>query len=128
MSDELPAASMPTPEERDRVTAELCDHFAAGHIELDVLEQRLAEVDTAESQGQLVKLVGDLPGEAGRRSAGAGGGTGGSGGSSGSGSRAGGAARVGAGAAGRQLAQGSMVAAAQAERCGGDGWGRAGFP
>jgi hypothetical protein len=61
MSDELPAASMPTPEERERVTAELCDHFAAGHIELDVLEQRLAEVDTAESQGQLVKLVGDLP-------------------------------------------------------------------
>jgi predicted membrane protein len=49
MSDRSLAASTPTTEQRDRTTAELCEHFAAGHIELDVLESRLAAVDDAKS-------------------------------------------------------------------------------
>jgi hypothetical protein len=61
MSDPSLPASVPTSEQRDRVTAELCEHFAAGHIELDRLEERLAAVDLAKSEGELVKLVGDLP-------------------------------------------------------------------
>ncbi|UCC74316.1 MAG: DUF1707 and DUF2154 domain-containing protein [Gemmatimonadota bacterium] len=61
MSDRSPAAGTPTPEDRDRVTAELCEHFAAGHIELDALEARLAAVDEAESETELAELVRDLP-------------------------------------------------------------------
>ncbi len=61
MSDRSLPASAPTPEQRDRVEAELCEHFAAGHIELDVLEQRLAVVDEARSAAELDELVSDLP-------------------------------------------------------------------
>jgi hypothetical protein len=61
MSDRSLAASTPTPEDRDKVTAKLCDHFAAGHLELDALEQRLAAVDEAGSAAELAKLTGDLP-------------------------------------------------------------------
>jgi hypothetical protein len=61
MSDRSLAASTPTPEDRDKVTAKLCEHFAAGHIELDALEQRLAAVDEADSAAELSKLTGDLP-------------------------------------------------------------------
>lgn len=61
MSDRSLPERLPTPEERDRVTAELCEHFAAGHIELDALESRLAAVDEATSESELAGLVRDLP-------------------------------------------------------------------
>jgi hypothetical protein len=50
-----------TAERRDRAAAELCEHFAAGHLELEALEQRLAEVDAARSESQLAELVAGLP-------------------------------------------------------------------
>jgi hypothetical protein len=61
MSDRSLPDRVPTPEERDRVTAELCEHFAAGHIELDALESRLTAVDEARSETELTELVRDLP-------------------------------------------------------------------
>ncbi len=61
MSDRSLPASVPTTEQRDRTTAELCEHFAAGHIELDALEERLAAVDAARETAELARLVGDLP-------------------------------------------------------------------
>jgi len=61
MSERSLAAGAPTPERRERIVAELCEHFAAGHIELDVLEQRLAAADRAGNAGELEKLVTDLP-------------------------------------------------------------------
>jgi hypothetical protein len=61
MNERSLAARVPTIEDRDKVTAELCEHFAAGHMELDALEARLAAVDQAESAGELGKLVSDLP-------------------------------------------------------------------
>lgn len=60
MSDRSPVV-VPTPEQRDRVTAELCEHFAAGHLELDVLESRLAAADSASNTAELNELVRDLP-------------------------------------------------------------------
>jgi hypothetical protein len=54
-------AGAPSPEQRDRITAELCEHFAAGHIELDALESRLAAVDQAKSAAELDHLVRGLP-------------------------------------------------------------------
>jgi hypothetical protein len=66
MSDRSPVVSVPTSEHRDRLTAELCEHFAAGHIELDALEQRLAAVDEAKTVAELDELVGDLPALAAR--------------------------------------------------------------
>lgn len=61
MSDRPLPAKAPTGEQRDRAAAELCEHFAAGNIELEVLEARLAEVDLARSESDLVELVRDLP-------------------------------------------------------------------
>ncbi len=61
MSDHPLVPSVPTSEQRERVTAELCEHFAAGHIELDVLEHRLVAVDEAKSVPELKELTGDLP-------------------------------------------------------------------
>jgi hypothetical protein len=61
MNDRSPAARVPTNEDRDKVTAELCEHFAAGHMELEVLEARLAAVDEANDVTELGKLVTDLP-------------------------------------------------------------------
>lgn len=61
MSERSLAAGAPTPERRERIVAELCEHFAAGHIELDVLEQRLAAADRASSVGEMDGLVADLP-------------------------------------------------------------------
>jgi hypothetical protein len=66
MSDRSPVVSVPTPEQRDRVTAELCEHFAAGHLELDVLELRLAAVDSVSNTAELSELVRDLPALAAR--------------------------------------------------------------
>jgi hypothetical protein len=61
MSDHPLAASAPTLEQREKATAELCEHFAAGNIELDVLEHRLVAVDQAKSAPELAELVSDLP-------------------------------------------------------------------
>ena len=61
MSDRSLSARVPTNEDRDKVTTELCEHFAAGHLELDVLEARLAAVDQAGSTAELGKLLSDLP-------------------------------------------------------------------
>ncbi|UCF18923.1 MAG: DUF1707 and DUF2154 domain-containing protein [Gemmatimonadota bacterium] len=61
ISQRPPVPGLPTSDQRDRVTAELCEHFAVGHIGLDVLEQRLAVVDEARSLAELETLVGDLP-------------------------------------------------------------------
>ncbi len=60
-SQKPPVAGLPTSEQRDRVTAELCEHFAVGHLDLDALEQRLAVVDEACSVAELETLVHDLP-------------------------------------------------------------------
>lgn len=69
MSDRSLPAKLPTPEDKDRVTARLCEHFAAGHIELDALESRLAAVDEAKSETELAELVRDLPALAAEASA-----------------------------------------------------------
>lgn len=61
MSERSLPAKPPTTEARDRATAELCEHFAAGHIELEALESRLAAVDEAQSEAELAELVRDLP-------------------------------------------------------------------
>ncbi len=61
MNERSLAARVPTSEDRDKVTAELCKHFASGHLELDALEARLAAVDRAETAGELGELVSDLP-------------------------------------------------------------------
>ncbi|UCC81549.1 MAG: DUF1707 and DUF2154 domain-containing protein [Gemmatimonadota bacterium] len=61
MSEPSLPAKPPTTEAKDRATAELCEHFAAGHIELDALESRLAAVDEAKSEAELAELVRDLP-------------------------------------------------------------------
>lgn len=61
MSERSLAAGMPSPERRERIVAELCEHFAAGHIELDVLEHRLAVADKAGNVDELDALVADLP-------------------------------------------------------------------
>ena len=49
-----------TADQRERVAAELCEHFAAGHLELDELEHRLAVADYASHETELAGLVGDL--------------------------------------------------------------------
>ena len=61
MSDRSLVPQPPSSEKRDRLVDELCQHFAAGHLELDVLEQRLAAVEAAKSERELVELVSDLP-------------------------------------------------------------------
>jgi hypothetical protein len=50
-----------TAERRNRAVDELCGHFAAGHLELDVLEERLSAVEGATSEAELQRLVADLP-------------------------------------------------------------------
>ena len=60
MNDRSLPTQLPTPELRERVEAELCEHFAAGHIELDELEQRLAVVDGATNVAELDGLVREL--------------------------------------------------------------------
>lgn len=61
MSDQSAAAEPPSSERRDRAVDELCGHFAAGHLELDVLEERLSAVEQAASEAELKGLVADLP-------------------------------------------------------------------
>jgi hypothetical protein len=61
MSDRSLAAQPPSPERRDQAVDELCEHFAAGHIELETLEERLSAVEKAVSEAELSELVKDLP-------------------------------------------------------------------
>ncbi len=61
MGDRSLAPQPPAPERREQAEAELCQHFAAGHIELDALEERLAAVEAAKSEPELEALVRDLP-------------------------------------------------------------------
>jgi hypothetical protein len=61
MNDRSLAAQPPSPERRDRAVDELCEHFAAGHIELEALEERLSAVESATNETELTALVRDLP-------------------------------------------------------------------
>jgi hypothetical protein len=48
--------------DRDRVTAQLRDHFAAGRITPGELDQRLSAALNAKTFGDLRRIVADLPG------------------------------------------------------------------
>jgi hypothetical protein len=48
--------------ERDAAAADLGDHYAAGRLTLDELNERLDAVFTAMTFGQLVRVMADLPG------------------------------------------------------------------
>lgn len=61
MNEELEPRARATPEQRERVEMRLCDHFAAGHIELEELERRLEVVDRATAASELDELLRDLP-------------------------------------------------------------------
>lgn len=47
--------------ERETATAELGDHFAAGRLTLDELHERIDLALAARTQGQLVRVMSDLP-------------------------------------------------------------------
>ena len=48
--------------ERDAAAADLSDHYAAGRLTLDELNERLDAVFSAKTFGQLAKVTADLPG------------------------------------------------------------------
>jgi len=48
--------------ERDAAAADLGEHFAAGRLDLDELHERLDEVFSAKTRGQLSRTMADLPG------------------------------------------------------------------
>jgi len=48
--------------DRDRVTAQLRDHFAAGRITPDELDERLSAALNAKTFGDLRRIMADLPG------------------------------------------------------------------
>jgi Flp pilus assembly protein TadB len=48
--------------ERDAAAADLGEHFVAGRISLDELHERLGDVFRAKTQGQLSRIMADLPG------------------------------------------------------------------
>ena len=48
--------------DRDRVTAQLRDHFAAGRITPSELDERLSEALNAKTFGDLRRIMADLPG------------------------------------------------------------------
>lgn len=48
--------------ERDAAAADLAEHYAAGRLTLDELNERLDTVFTAQTFGQLAKVMTDLPG------------------------------------------------------------------
>jgi len=50
--------------ERDAAAADLGEHFAAGRLTLDELNERLDEVFSARTLGQLGRVMADLPGPA----------------------------------------------------------------
>ena len=47
--------------ERDAAAADLGEHFAAGRLSLDELHERLDEVLSAKTRGQLSRTMADLP-------------------------------------------------------------------
>ncbi|MBA9004596.1 DUF1707 SHOCT-like domain-containing protein [Thermomonospora cellulosilytica] len=51
--------------ERDAVTAALHEHFAAGRLTRDELDERLEAALTARTEGDLREIVRDLPGPSG---------------------------------------------------------------
>lgn len=65
MNDRSLPTRMPTPGRREEAAAKLCDHFAAGHFELDDLEARLAAVDRASSEAEIEEQFRGLPALAG---------------------------------------------------------------
>jgi hypothetical protein len=48
--------------ERDAAAADLGEHFVAGRLGLDELNERLDEVFSAKTRGQLSRIMADLPG------------------------------------------------------------------
>jgi hypothetical protein len=48
--------------ERDAAAADLGDHFVAGRLSLDELHERLDDVFSAKTRGQLSRVMADLPG------------------------------------------------------------------
>src|SRR3954452_16521034 len=54
-------------EERERTAASLRHHYAAGRIEHDELEERLAAVVAARTRGELRRTIADLPADRGFR-------------------------------------------------------------
>jgi Flp pilus assembly protein TadB len=48
--------------ERDAAAADLGEHFVAGRLSLDELHERLGDVFSAKTQGQLSRVMADLPG------------------------------------------------------------------
>ena len=48
--------------ERDAAAADLGEHYAAGRLDLDELNQRLDAVFSAKTFGQLTRVMADLPG------------------------------------------------------------------
>jgi hypothetical protein len=47
--------------ERDAAAADLGEHYVAGRLTLDELHERLGEVFTAKTYGQLTRVMADLP-------------------------------------------------------------------
>jgi uncharacterized protein DUF1707 len=50
--------------ERDAAAADLGEHYAAGRLTLDELNERLDAVFAAKTNGQLIRIMADLPGPA----------------------------------------------------------------
>lgn len=48
--------------ERDAVAADLSEHYTAGRLTLDELDERLSAAFAAKTYGQLTQLMADLPG------------------------------------------------------------------
>jgi hypothetical protein len=48
--------------EREAAAADLGEHFVAGRLTLDELRERLGDVFAAKTQGQLSRIMADLPG------------------------------------------------------------------
>jgi uncharacterized protein DUF1707 len=48
--------------ERDAAAADLGEHFVAGRLSLDELHERLDDVFSAKTRGQLFRIMADLPG------------------------------------------------------------------
>lgn len=61
MNEHPPVPRLVTTERRELIVSQLCDQFAAGNLELDELERRLAVSDRAQSEIELDALLSDLP-------------------------------------------------------------------
>ena len=56
-----PARQRVSDADRDRVAAELSEHFQAGRLTQDEFDERVGQAISARTQGDLDKLVADLP-------------------------------------------------------------------